>query len=62
MRQLEDAGAAIVRAGERALLVTEDLALEQRLGDGGAVDRDKRERRARAQLVDGLRHELLAGP
>ena len=33
------AGAAIVRAGERALLVAEDLALEQRLGNRRAVDR-----------------------
>ena len=62
MRQLEDAGPAIVRAGERALLVAEDLALEQRLGNRGAVDGDERERRARAQLVDGLRDELLARP
>ena len=62
MRQLEDARTAIVSAGERAFLVAEDLALEERLRDGGAVDRDKRERRAGAQFVDGLRHELLAGP
>ena len=61
MRQLEHAGAAIVRAGERALLVTEDLALEQRLGNRGAVDRHERKRRAGAELVNGLRDQLLAG-
>ena len=43
--ELEAALAAIGRAGERALLVAEDLALEQRFGNGGAVDGDKRERR-----------------
>ena len=55
------AGAAVVRAGEGALLVPEDLALEQRLGNRRAVHRHERERRARTQLVDGLRDELLAG-
>src|SRR6185436_3105540 len=38
-----------------------DLALEHRVGDGRAVDGDKRRRRARAELMDGLRDELLAG-
>ena len=52
---------ALDRAGERPLLVPEQLALEQRLGNGGAVDRDKRKGRARAQLVDRLGDELLAG-
>ena len=33
-------------AGEGALLVAEELALEQALGDRGAVDRDERPRRA----------------
>ena len=42
VRQLEHAGPAVVRAGERPLLMTEDLALEQRFGNRGAVDRDKR--------------------
>ena len=51
---------AVGGAGERALLVTEDLALEQRLGNRGAVDRDERKRRARTELMDRLRHELLA--
>ena len=61
MRQLEHAGAAIVRAGEGPFLVAEDLALEQRLRDRGAVDRDERERLPRAQLVNRLRDQLLAG-
>jgi hypothetical protein len=42
--------------------VAEDLALEQGLGDRGAVDRDEGLRRALAELMDGLRHHLLAGP
>ncbi len=61
IRELEAALAAVGRAGERALLVAEDLALEQRLGNRGAVDRHERHLRARAQLVDGLRDQLLAG-
>ena len=61
MRELEHARAAIVRAGEGALFVTEDLALEERVGDRRAVDRDEGERVARAELVNRLRHELLAG-
>ena len=49
------------RAGERALLVAEQLALEQVLGDGGAVDRDERAGRARGLgVMDGARHQLLA--
>ena len=43
--QLEAALPPIGGAGERALLVAEDLALEQRLGNRGAVDGDERERR-----------------
>ena len=49
------------RAGERALLVAEQLALEQLLGNGGAVDRDEIAVRARALRVDGAREQLLAG-
>src|SRR4029079_19256554 len=39
---LEAAGAALGRAGERAALVAEELALEQVARDGGAVERDER--------------------
>ena len=45
MRQLELARLARDRAGERALLVAEELGLEQRLGNRGAVDGDERRRR-----------------
>src|SRR5690606_36096431 len=58
---LETADAPLVRAGERALLVAEQLALEQRLGDRRAVHDDEGRRAARAELVHGARHELLAG-
>src|SRR5688572_6128490 len=61
VRQLEAAFAPIRGAGERALLMTEDLALEQRFRNGGAVDRDERLRGPWAQLMDGLRHQFLAG-
>ena len=49
------------RAGERAALVAEELALEQRLGERGAVQLDERLLGARAVLVDGRGDELLAG-
>ena len=48
-------------AGERALLVAEQLALEQRRGNRGAVDGDERPVAARAQRVERAREQLLAG-
>src|SRR5262249_47671675 len=61
IRELETSLPAIRRAGESAFLVTEDLALEQRFGNGRAIDRNKRHLPARAQLVDRLRNQFLAG-
>ena len=58
---LELADAAAVGAGEGALLVAEQLALQQRLGDGGAVQRQERRLRPRPVVVDGAGDELLAG-
>ena len=52
---------AVVRAGERAALVAEQLALEQALGDGGAVDADERPRRPPAVPMNQRGHQLLAG-
>ncbi len=49
------------RAGERAALVAEQLALEQVLGDRRAVERDELLVLARRQVVQAAREQLLAG-
>ena len=51
---LEAADALAGRAGEGAFLVAEEFALEQLLGDGGAVDRDEA-LRAALRCSDGWR-------
>ncbi len=58
---LELADATRHRTGEGALLVAEQLALEQVLRDRGAVDRDERLVGARGFAVDVARQHLLAG-
>jgi len=50
-----------VGAGEAALLVAEDLAFDQVRRDRAAVDREEGALAAPAQVVDGLRDDLLAG-
>ena len=57
---LEIPGLALVGAGERAALVPEQLALEERLRERAAVEPDERPRRARALAVDLLGDHLLA--
>jgi hypothetical protein len=57
----EQAASCAVGAGERALGVSEELALEERLGDRAAVDRDERLVATRRLGVDGARQHLLAG-
>ena len=59
--QLEAPFLAAGGAGEGALLVAEQLGLQEILGQGGAVDGDERAVLARRALVDGPRHALLAG-
>ena len=59
--ELEAAGLGLRRAGEGALLVAEELAFDERRGEGGAVHRDERACRARAERVDGAGEQLLAG-
>ena len=49
-----------IRAGESALLMTEELALEQLGRYGAAVDVAKWTVPPQAQLVDRAGHELLA--
>ena len=47
-------------AGEGALLVSEQLAFQQRLGERGAVDGDEGFGGARAEAVQGAGHQFLA--
>ena len=57
---LEGARLLVRRAGEGALLVAEQLVLENVLGERGAVEREERPLRAIALLVNRARDELLA--
>ncbi len=50
------------RPGEGPLLVAKELALQERLRKGGAVDLDERAVGARGVVVDGASDEFLAGP
>src|SRR5690606_33994432 len=52
--------ALLVGAREGALLVAEELRLEERLGDGRAVERHEGRLRPRGERVDGLRELSLA--
>ena len=59
--QLEAAELALDRAGERALLVPEQLGLEQRLGSAPQLTLTNGPLRALRARVDRARHQLLAG-
>ena len=61
VRQLEAALAFLGGAGERALLVTEQLRLQQGLGERRAVHADERRVLAWALGMDGARDDFLAG-
>ena len=58
---LEEAGLVADRVGERAANVAEQLRFEQRLGEGGTVDRHQRLSGPGALFVDHADHVLLAG-
>ena len=62
VRELEESGTVGVRAGERALRVAEELALDQGIGDRREVVRDERPRGARSLAVERPRDELLPRP
>ena len=62
MRQFEAPDALRDGPREGALLVAEHLAFQQPRGNGGAVELDESALPPRAQVVDGPRHQLLAGP
>src|SRR5690606_24109381 len=57
---LKPADMAVERAGERALLMPEQLGFDEVGGDRAAIDRDERAAGARAGGVDRLRDYLLA--
>ncbi len=59
---LEVAGPLAIGAGERALLVTEQLTLDQRLGQRRAVQAQERPRPAGAEPVNALGDDFLSGP
>ena len=57
----EEAGLVAIRSGERAAHVAEELALEERLDDGGAVEDDVLAFDAAAGM-QRARDQVLAGP
>ena len=60
--QIDPARLGRVGPGERPLLVTEKLGLEQRVGKGGAVQCDERAPGAARGRVEVAGEDLLAGP
>ena len=57
---LETSNSLAMRSGERAFLVSEELALQEIFRDGRAIDRQKALAAPRAVVVDGPRDELLS--
>src|SRR5688572_21548507 len=62
MRELESSKPSLRRSGECSLLVAEQLALDQRLGERTDVHRDERLVAARTQAVQRARNQLLPRP
>ena len=62
MRQLEAPPPLAHGPGEGPFLVTEQLALQQGLGQGGAVHGDEGLLGPRTPVMDGPRHQLLSRP
>src|SRR6266851_2403416 len=58
----DQASPGIASVGERSPSMAEQLALDQAIGQRAAVDGDEWKIPARAQVVDGARDQLLAGP
>ena len=59
--RLKQAGLGAFGIGEGPGLEAEQLRLQQRLGDGRAVDLEERPRGARAAVVDDAGDQPLAG-
>ena len=58
---LDQAGRRRAGVGEGAALVTEKLVLDERVGNGAAVDRHERPVAPRAPIVNRPRRQFLAG-
>jgi hypothetical protein len=56
----EQATLVVARIGKRAFFVTEELALQQRLGDGGTIHRDERTGGPGAPPVQRASEQLLS--
>src|SRR5262249_12854896 len=61
LRELETTQLALVRTGKGALLVPEQLGLDERIGNRGRIDRHERLVASRSAMVDGPPDQLLAG-
>ena len=62
MGRLEESRLGLARIGEGATLEAEQLGLQQRLGNGFAVDHDKRSAGAGAAVMNAAGEQTLAGP
>src|SRR5688500_1714617 len=62
MRSLERADVRAIGARERTALVTEQLGLDEPVGNRAAVELDHRPMRARRSPVDLAREHFFAGP
>ena len=62
MRLLEAPDPAVARARERAFFMTEQLALQDLRGEGGAMNDHQFVGRASAQMMQRLGGQFLAGP
>lgn len=62
LRQFEQPLFATLRVGEGTLFEAEQFALQQILGDRGAVDLDESLAPPVTELMQGARHQFLAGP
>ena len=54
-RRFETADSSLVGVGKGALLVSEEFALDQIVGNGTAIDRNEGRARSGAEIVDRLR-------
>src|SRR5438128_1514467 len=60
VRELELAFLCLISIAEGAFLVTEELAFGKRIGNGSAIDFEKRLVAARSRFVDQLREKVLS--